>query len=122
MNVRGIILETLLLILQGDDFGDRIIKDVLKKHAYLDRQHRSFLKRVTEGTLERRIELDYIIDRFSKTPTGRMKPVILCLLEMSVYQLRYMDSVPASAVCNEAVKLAKQKGFASLAGFVNGVH
>ncbi len=121
MNVRGIILETLLLIRQGDDFGDRIIKDVLNKHAYLDRQHRSFLKRVTEGTLERRIELDHIIDRFSKTPTGRMKPVILCILEMSVYQLKYMDAIPASAVCNEAVKLAKQKGFTQLAGFVNGV-
>ena len=40
---------------------------------------------------------------------------------MSVYQLKYMDSVPDSAVCNEAVKLAKRKGFGSLSGFVNGV-
>ena len=40
---------------------------------------------------------------------------------MSVYQLKYMDSVPASAACNEAVKLARKKGFSSLSGFVNGV-
>ena len=32
-----------------------------------------------------------------------------------------MDSVPDSAVCNEAVKLVKRKGFGSLSGFVNGV-
>lgn len=40
---------------------------------------------------------------------------------MGVYQLKYMDSVPASAACNEAVKLAKKKGFGQLSGFVNGV-
>ena len=32
-----------------------------------------------------------------------------------------MDSVPDSAVCNEAVKLAVKKGFGTLRGFVNGV-
>lgn len=121
MNERLIILEALLLIEKGEDFGGRIIKDVLDKYAYLDRQHRSFIKRVLEGTLERQIELDYIINRFSKTHTVSMKPVILCILRMSVYQLKYMDTIPQSAVCNEAVKLAEKKGFFKLKGFVNGV-
>ena len=67
------------------------------------------------------IELDYIINRFSKVKVNKMKPVIRNILRMSVYQLKYMDSVPDSAVCNEAVKLAKRKGFGSLSGFVNGV-
>ena len=35
--------------------------------------------------------------------------------------MKYMDSVPDSAVCNEAVKLAGKKGFRNLKGFVNGV-
>ena len=121
MNERRIILETLLLIEKGEDFGNRIIKDVSDKYAYLDRQHRSFIKRVAQGCVERKIELDYVIDQYSKTPTGRMKPVILCILRMGAYQLLYMDKVPDAAVCNEAVKLAGQKGFASLKGFVNGV-
>lgn len=118
---RSIILETLLLIRKGEDFSNRIIKDVLDKYSYLDRQHRSFIKRVCEGCVERKIELDYVIDSYSKTPTRKMKPVILCILEMSVYQLLYMDSVPDSAVCNEAVKLAEKKGFRNLKGFVNGI-
>lgn len=67
------------------------------------------------------IELDYIINQFSKVKVNKMKPVIRNILRMSVYQLKYMDSVPDSAVCNEAVKLAKRKGFGSLSGFVNGV-
>lgn len=67
------------------------------------------------------IELDYIINQFSKVKVNKMKPVICNILRMSVYQLKYMDSVPDSAVCNEAVKLAKRKGFGSLSGFVNEV-
>jgi 16S rRNA (cytosine967-C5)-methyltransferase len=50
-----------------------------------------------------------------------MKPLIRNLLRMSVYQIMYMDSVPDSAACNEAVKLARKRGFSGLSGFVNGV-
>ena len=38
-----------------------------------------------------------------------------------MYQLLFMDGVPDSAVCNEAVKLAAKRKFQSLKGFVNGV-
>ena len=50
-----------------------------------------------------------------------MKPVIRTILRSSVYQMKYMDSVPDSAICNEAVKLAGKRGFVNLKGFVNGV-
>ena len=50
-----------------------------------------------------------------------MKPLIRNILRMSVYQLLYMDRVPDSAVCNEAVKLAVHHHFQGLKGFVNGV-
>ena len=79
------------------------------------------MTRLTEGTLEHLIELDYIIDSYSKTKVRKMKPMIRSILRMSVYQIKYMDSVPDSAVCNEAVKLAKRHGFGQLSGFVNGV-
>ena len=46
-----------------------------------------------------------------------MKPVIRAILRMGVYQLKYMDSVPASAACNEAVKLAKEKGLRTVVRF-----
>lgn len=58
---------------------------------------------------------------FSKTPAAQLKPVIRSILRMGIYELWYMDSVPASATCNEMVKLAKKKNFQGLAGFVNGV-
>ena len=79
------------------------------------------MTRLTEGTIERLIELDYIIDFFSKVKVAKMKPVIRNILRMAVYQIKYMDAVPNSAACNEAVKLAKKRGLGQLSGFVNGI-
>ena len=76
---------------------------------------------MTEGTLEHMMEIDYILDQFSKVKVKKMKPVIRNIMRSAVYQMKYMDSVPVSAACNEAVKLAVRKGFGSLRGFVNGV-
>ena len=67
------------------------------------------------------IEIDYIINQFSKVKVNKMKPVIRTILRSSVYQMKYMDSVPDSAICNEAVYLAGKRGCVNLKGFVNGV-
>lgn len=121
INLRELILEILLEISKTGEYSHLVIRDTLEKYQYLEKQERAFIARVCEGTLEYRLRLDYIIDQFSTVPTEKMKPVIRELLRNSVYQLLYMDRVPDSAVCNEAVKLARKRGFYNLAGFVNGV-
>jgi 16S rRNA (cytosine967-C5)-methyltransferase len=121
VNVRAIALELLLEITGQKEYSHVAIRGALEKYQYLDKQDRAFLTRLTEGTVERMLELDYIIGQFSSVPVKKMKPVIRNLLRMSVYQMKYMDRIPDSAVCNEAVKLAQKKGFTSLKGFVNGV-
>ena len=120
-NTREIILDTLLTLEREEEFSHRLIKAVLDKYDYLDGREKAFIKRVTEGTIERQIELDYYLNYFSSVSTKKMKPLIRCLLRMSVYQLIYMDAVPDSAVCNEACKLAAKRKFHNLKGFVNGV-
>ncbi|MDE6977521.1 MAG: 16S rRNA (cytosine(967)-C(5))-methyltransferase RsmB [Lachnospiraceae bacterium] len=111
----------LLEITEKESYSHLVMRDVLDKYDYLPGRDKAFLKRVTEGTLERRIQIDYILDQFSRVPAASMKPFIRNLLRLSVYQLFFMDSVPDAAVCNEAVKLAGKRGFRSLSGFVNGV-
>lgn len=120
-NSREIILDTLLEMERNKEYDGRLIKAVLDKYSYLPSQDKSFIKRVLEGTLERKIELDYYLDSFSSVPVRKMKPLIRCLLRMSVYQLIFMDAIPDSAVCNEAVKLAQKRKFSGLKGFINGV-
>ena len=121
INTRELILEILLEVIEKGSYSHLVIRSVLDKYQYLEKQERAFITRVCEGTIQTMIELDYIINQYSKVKVNKMKPVIRSILRMSVYQLKYMDSVPASAACNEAVKLARKKGFSSLSGFVNGV-
>lgn len=120
VNLRNLVLEMLLDVNKGKK-SHIVLKENLDNHLELNKQQRAFVTRLFQGTIERQIELDYILNQFSNTPVNKMKPVIRVILRMSVYQIKYMDSVPVSAVCNEAVKLAAKRKFVSLKGFINGV-
>ena len=121
INTREIVLDILLELSGQTEYSNVLIGAALDKYDYLDSREKAFIKRVSEGTIERRIYLDYVLDQYSKTPVIKMKPLIRELLRMSVYQLLFMEHIPASAVCNEAVKLAKRRRFQNLQGYVNGV-
>lgn len=121
INTRELCLQMLIEINEKHQYSHLVLRDVLSKYQYLSKQERAFITRLTEGTVEHMIELDYIIDAFSKTKVRKMKPLIRNLMRMGVYQIKYMDSIPDSAVCNESVKLAKRHKFGQLSGFVNGV-
>ncbi len=121
INVREIVLNILLELAEQTEYSNVLIAAVLDKYDYLDSREKAFIKRVSEGCIERRIQIDYVLDQYSKTPVIKMKPLIRELLRMSVYQLLFMEHVPDAAVCNEAVKLVKKRGFKSLQGYVNGV-
>lgn len=119
LTARDAAVKMLLAVCRDKQFSHVV------KGMYLERieekRERALATRLFEGSLERMLTLDYIIDLFSKTPVRKMKPAIAAILRITVYQLCFMDKIPASAACNEAVKLAKKYGFAGLSGFVNGV-
>ena len=120
INSRELILDILLEIEEGAP-SHIAVREALAKHQFLPKQERAFITRVIEGTLEYQLQLDYILNLYSNVTVGKMKPVIREILRMSVYQLKYMDSVPDSAVVNEAVNLTQKRGFYNLKAFVNGV-
>ena len=116
INPRSLVLDILLAVERDGEFSHIAVRQMLDKYRYLPHRDRAFIKRVSEGTIERQIELDYIIRQFSKIRVKKMKPVIRAILESGVYQLFYMDAVPDSAVCNEAVKLAVTRGVRGIKG------
>lgn len=121
VNIRAVVLDILTEIEKEGEFSHITINNALLKYQYLDRTQRAFINRLSLGTIECRIELDYILNQYSKTPVNKMKPLIRRIMRMAVYQIIYMENVPDSAACNEAVKLAAKRGFTGLKGFVNGV-
>ena len=121
MNVREVVLDILLELSMQNEYSNILIAAALEKYDHLDGKEKAFIKRVSEGTLERRIQIDYVLDRYSAVPVKKMKPLIRELMRMSCYQILFMENIPDAAVCNEAVKLAKKRKFQSLQGYVNGV-
>jgi len=121
VNAREVVLDMLLEIIEENKYSHTVQNNTLKKYQYLEKQERAFISRLCTGTMKRYITLDYIINKYASLPILKMKPLIRNLLRLSVYQLMYMDHVPESAVCNEAVNLAKKRGFTKLSGFVNGI-
>lgn len=121
MNAREIVLDMLIDVIEKDKHSHIVLLRTLSDFNDLDKKERSFITRLLNGTIERLITLDYDIERFSKIKINKMKPLIRNLLRMGMYQIKYMDQIPDSAACNEAVKIAKKRGFQSLSGFVNGI-
>ena len=121
MNVREVVLDILLELSRQNEYSNILIAAALEKYNDLDGKEKAFIKMVSEGTIEQGIQIDYVLDQFSKVPVRKMKPLIRELMRMSCYQLLFMENIPDAAVCNEAVKLAKKHKFQSLQGYVNGV-
>ncbi len=118
MDVREISFDILRKIEEEDLYVSDVLGDRLRQLQFKDKRDRAFIKRLVEGVIERRISLDYLIDKLSK---GKKRPDVRMLLRMGIYQIRYMDKVPDRAAISETVELAKKKGYAGLQGYINGV-
>ncbi|OON95317.1 MAG: 16S rRNA (cytosine(967)-C(5))-methyltransferase [Candidatus Epulonipiscioides saccharophilum] len=117
-NSREIIVDILLKVEKEGTYLQLLLKKELDGFESLDK---SFITEVATGAMKRQITIDYIINEVSTIKINKMKPFIRNLLRMSVYQLKYLDKIPAHAVIDEAVKLTKKKGYATLTKFVNAV-
>ena len=119
--IRKLALEILLAVDRQEEMSHIITKAVLDKYDYLDGKKKAFIKRLSQGCLQRKTEMDYVISLYSKTPVHKLKPVVRCILELGTYQILYMDYVYDTTACNLSVTLAKKRGFEKLSGFVNGI-
>lgn len=121
MNTRELAVYALIDILEQGAYNNLTLKKLFAENKELSYNEKAFITEIVNGTLRNLILTDYIINCFSNTKTEKMKSLILNILRISVYQMKFMENIPISAICNEAVKFTKKKKFNGLAGFVNGV-
>ena len=95
--------------------------DLLAAHtAGLDSRDAGLAEQIVFGVLRYRAQLDYLIEHYS----GRRQKLdgeVRTALRMAVYQLRYLERIPAHAAVAESVDLVKRAGKRSATGFVNAV-
>jgi 16S rRNA (cytosine967-C5)-methyltransferase len=73
------------------------------------------------GVLRWRRLLDFLLDRHLKKPVERLDLPVALALRMGLYQLRFLEKIPARATLNESVELVKMAHKTSAASLVNAV-
>jgi 16S rRNA (cytosine967-C5)-methyltransferase len=86
-----------------------------------DDRDRALAGEIATGTLRWQAAFDHVIEAFSGRPSARLDPEVLTILRIGMFQLLHLDRVPAAAVVDDAVELARKAGKRSASGFVNAL-
>ncbi len=86
-----------------------------------DDRDRALAGEIATGTLRWQAAFDHVVKQFSKRDPARLDLEILTILRLSLFQLLHLDRVPAAAVVDDAVEMARKAGKRSAAGFVNAL-
>ena len=117
MTVREAAFEAYLDIMDDKAFSNIVIDEVLESGDLSDKDKGLFTELVY-GTVANRLTLEFYLQPFYKT---KVKQWHRHLLNMAVYQLEYLDRVPAYAVINETVEIAKDYGGLQAGNVTNGI-
>ncbi len=107
--------ETLYKIFYDKAYSNLALDAAL---AAADAKDKAFTASLVYGVTERKLTLDYLLTPYLK---GKTKPKVKIILYLGVYQLCFLDKVPASAAINESVKLADAVGCSFYKGLINAV-
>lgn len=118
-NPRQAAFDILFRIDKERSYADILIDRELSSGA-LQGPDRGLLTELVYGVLRRRGNLDHIINQFSKQHVEKLERTVLILLRLGLYQLFFLDRIPASAAVNETVKLAHTL-VPRAVGFINAV-
>jgi len=94
------------------------IDNIIKKYS-LDSRDAALASRLCLGVLQNSSYCDYYIDKYYKG--SGIEPKLRDILRLGVYQLLFLDKIPARAAVNESVVLCKSMGYKRAAGLVNAV-
>ena len=119
-DARRAAVQALVRIHEHGGYSNIVLEELLDGLSVPTAQ-RAMTVRLVYGVIERRLTLDYLLNKLSTTPVKKMAPTVREILRVGVYQLCYMDSVPPFAAISESVSLARAMGHARLTGYVNGV-
>ena len=121
MDARELACRVIHAVMDKGAFSGEELRRYLNEETSMDSRDRHFASRLVRGTLENILLLDHELERFTRTPVMKCKPLLRELLRMGAYQVLFMDSVSDAAAVDESVKLASKLGFKSQRGFVNAV-
>jgi 16S rRNA (cytosine967-C5)-methyltransferase len=94
--------------------------DLLRRESG-DQRDLALAESIVLGCLRYQSQLDHLIEVFSGRKQPKLDEEVRIALRMGIFQLRYLDRIPAHAAVTESVELVKLAHKRSAAGFVNAV-
>jgi 16S rRNA (cytosine967-C5)-methyltransferase len=102
--------------------GGGFASDLLRTQtAPLDARDAGLAETLVFGCLRYQAQLDFLIAHYSGRPQTKLDPEVRLALHLGIFQLRYLERIPAHAAVTESVDLVKRARKRSAAGFVNAV-
>jgi 16S rRNA (cytosine967-C5)-methyltransferase len=112
-----IIAFDILRKVEDGGYASDLLRD---QTAGLDSRDAGLASEIAFGVLRYRAQLDFLIERYAgKKP--KLDPEVRIALRMGIYQVRYLERVPAHAAVTDSVELVKRARKRSAAGFANAV-
>lgn len=119
-DARARALSLLNLLDQGGRTLDSLLEE-MDMTAPLAPRDRAFLNTLVYGVLRWRARLDWVIEQYSTTQLKKIDPKVLNILRIGLFQMLYLDRVPASAAVNTSVEMTKPLAAAWVVKFVNAI-
>src|SRR3954447_17345831 len=104
-------------VFEDGAWADRALRGEAER-LRLDPRDLALATRLAYGAVQRRATLDDVIAVLAGRGVERLDPPVLAALRLGVFQLAYLDRIPAHAAVGEAVQLAKAHSRGG-AGLVN---
>ena len=106
-------------VFEQEAWADRALHGEARRLG-LDTRDLALATQLTFGTVQRVATLDYVIQTLTRRPVTKLDPPVLAALRLGVFQLTFLDRIPAHAAVGESVELAKADAPRG-AGLVNAV-
>jgi 16S rRNA (cytosine967-C5)-methyltransferase len=116
---RAAAFDILLRIESTDAYASELLHS--SRFAKLSPVDHGLLTELVMGILRWRTVLDKSIAEHLAQPIAKLDVEVLTALRLGVYQLLFLDRIPAHSAVNESVELVKQARKRSAAGMVNAV-
>ncbi len=100
--------------------GGGFASDLLRREP-LEPRDAALAESIVFGCLRFQAQLDFLIAHFSGRAQPKLDEEVRIALRMAIFQLRYLDRIPAHAAVTESVELVKRAHKRSAAPFVNAV-